>query len=238
MIIADGFGEDGRGGAAGDDGFEVVPAASDAAAVFVNEFPEGNGHFLFDGAGVVDVPGDAEEFGAGVAFATEAVEPVGAAAADGGGYSYGFYVCDCGRAAEKPDGGRERWLEARLSGLALERFDQGGFLPTDICAHSSVNEDVEIISASAGVLTYQAFFVGFLDRSLEDGGFVVELPSDVDVCCGGVHGSAGDETAFDEFVGIFAHDFPVFAGSGLTFIGVDDEIAGLGVFVPVFEVHE
>ena len=37
---------------------------------------------------------------------------------------------------------------------------------------------------------------------------------------------------------VFAHDLSVFAGPRFAFIRVDDEIAGLGVFVPIFEVHK
>lgn len=67
---------------------------------------------------------------------------------------------------------------------------------------------------------------------------MVELATDVDIGCTCIHGSAGNETAFDKFVGIFAHDFAVFAGSGFAFVGIDDEVTGFGVFVPVFEVHK
>lgn len=67
---------------------------------------------------------------------------------------------------------------------------------------------------------------------------MVELSTDVDVGCICIHGSASNETAFDEFVGIFAHDFAVFAGSWFAFVGVDNKVPGFGIFVPVFEVHE
>ena len=60
LFVACIFGEDGRGGAAGDDGFEVVPPAAHAAGVLFDQFFEGDGHFFFDGAGVVDVSRDAE----------------------------------------------------------------------------------------------------------------------------------------------------------------------------------
>ena len=53
-----------------------------------------------------------------------------------------------------------------------------------------------------------------------------EFTADVDVGGVGVHGAPGDETAFDEFVGVAAHDFTVFAGAWFAFIGVDDEVSG------------
>ena len=67
---------------------------------------------------------------------------------------------------------------------------------------------------------------------------MVKLAADVDVGCGAVHRSAGHEAAFNQFMGVFSHDFSVFAGSRLAFVGIDDEVAGFGVFVPVFEVHK
>ena len=78
--------------------------------MFVDEFAEGNGHFFLDSAGVVDVAGDAEEFGSGVALATERIEPVGATADDGWCHGDGFDVGDCRGATEKTDGGGKRGL--------------------------------------------------------------------------------------------------------------------------------
>ena len=98
--------------------------------------------------------------------------------------------------------------------------------------------DVEIIPRSAGVLADEAFFVCFLDGALQDSGFVVELAADVDVGGGGVHGAADDETAFNELVRVFAHDLAVFAGAGLAFVGVDNEVPGFLIVLPAFEVHE
>ena len=58
------------------------------------------------------------------------------------------------------------------------------------------------------------------------GSFLIEFSSNVDIGCCGVHGSSCDKTAFDEFVGVAAHDFAVFAGSWFAFVGVDDEVSG------------
>ena len=101
-----------------------------------------------------------------------------------------------------------------------------------------MEEDVKVVAAAAGVFAEETGLVGFLDGAGEDGGFVVELAANVDVGGCAVHGAAGDETAFDELVWVFAHDFAVFAGAGFTFVGVDDEVAGFGVLVPAFGVHE
>ena len=204
----------------------------------VDEFAEGDGHFFFHRAGVVDVAADAEEFGPLVALAAEGGEPLGAAARDGWADGDGLDVGDGGWAAEESDGGREGGLEARLACFAFEGFDQTGLLTADICAHATVHVDVEVVAAAAGVLADEAVLVCLLDRALEHGRLVVELAPDVDVGGGGVHGAADDEAALDELVRVLAHDLAVLAGSGLALVGVDDEVAGFGVFVPVFEVHE
>ena len=237
-IVAGLAGQDRSRGSTWNDGFEVVPAAANTAAVFIDEFAKRNGHFLLDCAGVVDVAGNAEELCAGVALPAEGVEPVCAATEDGGGNGDGLDVGDCGGAAEETDGGGEGGLETRLAGLALEGFDQGCFLTTDVRTHAAVNEDVEVEASPAGVLADEAGLVGFLDGSLEDGGFVVEFTADVNVGGCTIHSTTGHETSFNELVRVFAHDLTVLACSWFTFIGVYDEVAGLCVFVPVFGVHE
>lgn len=188
LRVARSFGQDGRGGAAGDDGFEVVPAAAHAAAVLVDELAEGDGHFFLHRAGVVDVAGDAEEFRAGVALAAEGVEPVRPAPDDGGSDGDGLDVRHGAGAAEEADSGREGGLEAGFTGLALEGLDQRGFFAADVGAHAAVQVDIEVVAGAAGVFADEAGFVGFLDGALQDGGFVVEFAADVDVgCCALYH---------------------------------------------------
>ena len=206
--------------------------------MLVNEFTERNGHLLLDGAWVVHVAGDTEELGALITLAAETCEPVSSASANGGRHSDGLDIGDGGGASEKTDGSRERRLETRLSGLTLQGFNERGLLTTHICAHSSMDEDVEIIARATGVLADQASLVCLLDGTLQYGSLVVELSSDVDVCGGGVHSTPGDEAALDELVGVLAHDLTVLAGSGLSLIGIDNEITGLCIVLPALGVHE
>ena len=53
-----------------------------------------------------------------------------------------------------------------------------------------------------------------------------------------VHGSSGNETSFDKFMWILAHDLSVFASSRFTFICIDHQVTRFVVLVPVLEVHE
>ena len=45
-----------------------------------------------------------------------------------------------------------------------------------------MEENVEIVAGVAGVLAEKASLVSLLDGTLQDGGFVVELATDVNVC--------------------------------------------------------
>ena len=67
---------------------------------------------------------------------------------------------------------------------------------------------------------------------------MVELSTNVDVGGGSVHSTSSNEAALDELVGVLAHNLAVLAGSGLTLIGVDNEVAGLGIVLPALGVHE
>ena len=44
-----------------------------------------------------------------------------------------------------------------------------------------------------------------------------------------VHGASGDQASLEELVGVLPHDLTVLAGSGLTLVSIDDEVAGTGV---------
>lgn len=238
LVIADALGKNRGGGATGNDGQKVVPAATDTAAVLVDELAQGYRHLLLDGDGVVDVTGNAEELGALVTLTAKAGKPVATASANGGGDSDSLDVGDSGRASEKTDSSGERGFETGLAGLSLEGLDEGGLLTADVGTGTTVDEDVEVVSGVAGVLANQSILVCLVDGVLENGSLVNELAADVDVGGGGVHRSAGDEAALDKLVGILSHNLAVLAGSGLALIGVDDQISRLVVLVPVLEVHE
>lgn len=98
--------------------------------------------------------------------------------------------------------------------------------------------DVEVVAGAAGVLANETGFVRLLDGALEHSSLVVELSSDIDVCGGSVHGASSNETALDELVWVLAHNLAVLAGAGLALIGIDDEVAGLGVVLPALGIHK
>jgi hypothetical protein len=120
--------------------------------MLINQLLERNTHFLFHCAGVVYVARNAEQLGSRIALTTETCEPVTSSSADGRSNSDGFHVGHGSRASKEANGSREGGLEARLSRLAFERFDQRGLFTTDISAHSSVDVDIEIVARTTSVL--------------------------------------------------------------------------------------
>jgi hypothetical protein len=73
----------------------------------IDEFPEGDTHFLFNGTGVIDVSGDTEEFSSVVIFSTEGREPVTASAHNCRADRNSFDVGDSRGAAPETGIGRE-----------------------------------------------------------------------------------------------------------------------------------
>jgi hypothetical protein len=67
---------------AGNHGLQVVPAATDAAAMGVDQVTERDRHLFFNIARLVHVAGDAEQLGAGIVRAAETSKPFSAAAQD------------------------------------------------------------------------------------------------------------------------------------------------------------
>jgi hypothetical protein len=238
LVIADRLGENGSGRTTRDDSQKVVPSTSNTTTVLVNQLTHRNRHLLLNGTGVVDVTGDTEKLCALVTLTAKTSKPASSSAADSGGNGHSLDIGDSRRASEKTDSGRERRLKTRLSGLSLERLNKRSLLTTDVGTGTSVQVNIEIVTGFTGVLSDQAGGVSLVDGSLKNSSLLDEFTTDVDVGSGRVHGSARDETSLDELVWVLSHNLTVLAGSGLTLIGVDDEVTGLIVLVPVLEVHE
>merc|ERR1719330_2157764 len=67
-----------------------------------------------------------------------------------------------------------------------------------IRAGSSVDEQVKVVSAAAGVLAQEPGLVSLSDGHLEVAGLVVELSSDVDISSPGPHGPPGHQTSLNQ----------------------------------------
>src|SRR6476661_5419459 len=67
-------------------------------------------------------------------------------------------VVDRGRAAVESGAGGERRLQPRLALLALEAFEHRHLFAADVGARAAMDEEVEVVTRSGGVLAQQARF--------------------------------------------------------------------------------
>ena len=96
--VEDSLGDAAAGRPAGLDGLERA-AVGDAAADLEDDLAQRDAHGHFDQAGVVDLAGQGEDFGALALLGADAGEPVRAVADDRGDIGEGLDVVDEGRAA-------------------------------------------------------------------------------------------------------------------------------------------
>ncbi len=218
-------------GTAGDERLELA-AALDAAADVVEELADGECADLeFVIAGFLDVAADAEEARAGVVGLAELGVGRAAHVDDVLDVAERLDVVDDGRAhVEAEHGGEIRRLDARVGALALERFDQAGFLAANVGARAAMDIDFEVVAGAADVLAEEVFRLRLGDGFLEDFRAEGEFAADIDIGEMHVVGEAGDDHAFEHLVRVLVDDLLVLEGAGLRFVGVADEINRLGVF--------
>src|SRR5882762_8851808 len=102
-------------------------------------------------------------------------------------------VVDGGGRAVQTEIRRERRLEARLAGLALERVEERGLLAADVRAGADEGVQVEVDAAPQHVLAEQSRRIGFRERRLEARyRFAEEFAANVVVGNRGVGGVAGE----------------------------------------------
>jgi hypothetical protein len=129
--------------AAGDDGQQIVPAAAHAAAMRSISSRKGMPIASSTLHGLFTWP-ETQNSLVPTLLAAEGREPGRAAPQDGRRDRDRLDVVDRGRAAVEAHIRRERRLQARLALLALEAFEQRGFLAADIGAGAVMDVDVEI----------------------------------------------------------------------------------------------
>ena len=125
-------------------GLEIA-AAGDAAGE-LEQLPQRRPELDLVDAGSGDVAADAEELRARRALRADRPVGVGAAVVgeDEQDVDERLDVVDRGRLAEQADLDRERRLVAGLATLALDRFEQRGFLAADVGACAASELDLEI----------------------------------------------------------------------------------------------
>ena len=197
--------------------------------MFFDQFFKRDAHFFFDNARIVDVPRDRKQFGARVIGAPDAREPAAATAQNCRHNGDRLHVVDRRRAAIKTGPRREWRLHARHPFFALEAFQQGGFFAADIGACAVGQIDVEVPAGFAGIFAHQTCRIGLVNRVLQGFAFADIFATNVDVAGVGIHRERRDQAAFDQSMRIMAHDFTVFAGARLGFVGIDHKVAGAAI---------
>mmetsp|Transcript_19209 Transcript_19209/g.34218 ORF Transcript_19209/g.34218 Transcript_19209/m.34218 type:complete len:476 (-) Transcript_19209:63-1490(-) len=223
-VVTHGLGDHGDGGAAGDDGQQVVPPPAHTPSVLLDQLAQRDGHLLLNRARRVHVPADAEELGARVVGAPKGGEPIGAAAQDGGRHRHRLHVGHGGGAAVEADARGKRRLQPRFPLLPLKRFDQRRFLATDVRTGAPVHVHIKVLPTPARVLAQEALLVGLIHGPHESHALVHKLATDVNVRGARAHGGARDEAALHELVRVVAHDLAVLAGAGLRFVRIDHQV--------------
>ena len=179
-------------------------------------------------AGLVDFSADAENPGAAVLGKPLPHEPVRAVQDDGRDVGQGLDVVDDRRRTEKPDDGRERGLEPRMSPLAFQGLEQGRLFAADVGPRAAVDEDVEVEPRPEDVFPQEVLQAGVGDGRLQPPGDGFIFAADVDIRRVDAHGVRGDDDPLEEKVGIVEHDIAVLERPRLPLVGVDAQIPGTG----------
>ena len=152
-LVAHGLGQQGHGRAAWDDGQQIVPAATNAATMTLDELAQWDAHGLFDRAGSHDMARDGKQLGARVLGSTKGRKPRAAPTTDGWGHGHGLHIGHRGGTAKETD---VRWkgrLKPWLACFALDAFNQGRLFATDVRACAPMDVDVKGIIAATGILS-------------------------------------------------------------------------------------
>ena len=87
-----------------------------------------------------------------------------------------------------------------------------------------MHNDIEVISRSTGILSNQAFRVGFIYCSLQLKLLIPEFASNVDIGSLCAHTKAYNKRTFNQLVWVVTKDLSVLASARLRLIRVDNQV--------------
>src|SRR6185295_1871120 len=119
---------------------------------------------------------------------------------------------------------RERWLEARVAALALERVEQAGLLAADVRALAAVDDEVEVVLRVEDALAEVALLVRLRHGRVEDVGLQLVLAADEDEALVRARRDRADDAALDQEVRVLLHQEPVLEGPGLGLVGIAAQV--------------
>ena len=218
------------GASAWDDAFKFA-AGKQSTAEIVDDLTHGDFADLdFVVAGLLHVATDAEDPGSGVVRRAQFGILRATHLDDVLHMAEGLDIIHDGRAhVETECSGEIRRLDARIRALAFQRFDQTGLFAANVGAGAAVHVDLAIKAGTKDVLAQETFGPGLGDGFLDDLRRERELLTNVNVGQLGVHREAGDGHALNELMRVLMQDVAILERAGLRFVGVADEIDGLGI---------
>ena len=89
-----------------------------------------------------------------------------------------------------------------------------------------VQIEIKIPARFGSVLAQKPSVISLIERSLQRFAFADVLAPNVNITRMRAHCETRDQAPLNKSVRIMAHDFAIFAGAGLGFIGIDHQIAG------------
>ena len=137
-----------------------------------------------------------------------------------------FHVIHHGRLIIESVCGGKRRLHARQATFSFERLQQGGFLPANIRAGSSMHPDINPHAGALNVFADVACPAGLCDRLLEDPRSQDKLAPYINVGRFGSNRVTGQNDPFQHLVRITLDKLTVFKRAGLAFVGIAAEITG------------
>ena len=156
------------------------------------------------------------------------LEPVDAAAHDGGHAGDGLDVVDHRRAGVEARDGGERRPQPGLAAPALQRVEQRGLLAADVGARARVHHQVEVEARAADVGAEVPGRVRLGDGGLQPAQHRHHLAAHVDERVPGADRVGGDDRALDQHVRRRHHQRNVLARTGFRLVGVDHQVVRLG----------
>ena len=124
---------------------------------------------------------DTKHFGTRVSLSSKRSKPRSTSSGDGWCDGNSLDIGNGRWTTEKSYIGWEWRLQSWFTLFALDRFDKGSLLSTDISSSTSVEVDVESVSRSTSVLAEETSGISLVDGLLDVRCFLVELSSNVDV---------------------------------------------------------
>ena len=140
-------------------------------------------------------------------------------------------IVDDGGFAEEPLQSRDRRLGADDAALALEAFEQGGFLAANIGAGTEADFEVEGVAGAENGCAENSGALGETDCGLQRAEGVRIFGTEIDEALRCPDGDGGDCHTLDQGEGVALHQHAVGEGAAIAFIGVADDVflVALGV---------